>query len=92
MWSHICHGSRANVTEMELSVPARRCLDRRIPDLGTLKSELAAWEKQRDAATVDGNWQFTIADARVKLKKLCPNIQLQGTTDRVRRLHLTGAS
>ena len=71
------HGSWLNVAEMELSVLARQCLDRRIPDQATLTSEVAAWERDRNAAVVKVDWQFTTADAPVKLKKLYPTIQLQ---------------
>jgi hypothetical protein len=71
------HGSWLNVAEMELSVLARQCLDRRIPDLDTLKREVDAWQKTRNAAVVRVDWQFTTADARVKLKRLYPSVQLQ---------------
>jgi transposase len=71
------HGSWLNVAEMELSVLARQCLDRRIPDLPTLAREVAAWEQRRNDAVVGVHWQFTTADARVKLHKLYPTIQLQ---------------
>ena len=71
------HGSWLNIAEMELSVLARQCLDRRIPDMATLRREVAAWQKKRNAAKVRVDWQFTTADARVKLKKLYPTIQLQ---------------
>jgi hypothetical protein len=71
------HGSWLNVAEMELSVLARQCLDRRIPDEETLRREVAAWEQQRNAAVVKVDWQFTTADARVKLKRLYPTIELQ---------------
>ena len=69
------HGSWLNVAECELSCMTSQCLkDRRIGDLETLQSEIAAWstritEKQR---AVD--WQFTIDKARVKLKRLYPKI------------------
>lgn len=77
-WHHTPkHGSWLNVAEMELSVVARQCLDRRIPDLPTLRREVAAWEQRRNAAEVTVDWQFTTADARVKLKKLYPTIELQ---------------
>src|SRR5581483_10903167 len=59
------HGSWLNVAEMELSVLARQCLDRRIPDRETLQREVAAWERNRNAAVVKVNWQFATADARV---------------------------
>jgi transposase len=71
------HGSWLNVAEMELSVVARQCLDRRIADLETLRREVAAWVATRNAAVVKVDWQFTTADARVKLKKLYPSIELQ---------------
>jgi hypothetical protein len=62
---------------MELSVLARQCLDRRIPDQEALRREVAAWEEARNAAVVKVDWQFTTADARVKLKRLYPMIELQ---------------
>ena len=71
------HGRWRNVAEMELRVVARQCLDRRIPDLATLRREVAAWQKSRNAAVVTVDWQFTTADARIKLKKLYPTIELQ---------------
>jgi transposase len=71
------HGSWLNMAEIELSVLARQCLDRRIPDRATLAREVAAWEARRNAAGVTADWQFTTADARVKLKKLYPTIQVQ---------------
>ncbi len=43
----------------------------------TLKREVAAWEQKRNAAVVTIEWHFTTTHARVKLKKLYPNIQLQ---------------
>jgi hypothetical protein len=77
-WHHTPkHGSWLNVAEMELSVLARQCLDRRIPDLENLKREVAAWQQARNAAVVKVEWHFTTADARVKLKKLYPTIELQ---------------
>jgi hypothetical protein len=71
------HGSGLNVAGMELGVVARQCLDRRIPDLATLRREVSAWEARRNAAVVKVEWQFTTADARLKLKRLYPTIQLQ---------------
>jgi hypothetical protein len=62
---------------MELSVLARQCLDRRIPDLPTLAREVAAWEEHRNAAVVKVHWQFTTADARVRLTRLYPTLELQ---------------
>ena len=71
------HGSWLNVAEMELSVLARQCLDRRIPDTEPLVREVTAWQQKRNAAVVKVDCQFTTADARVKLMRLSPTIQLQ---------------
>lgn len=69
------HGSWMNMAELELSVLARQCLDRRIPDLDALRREVAAWELDRNAAMVRVDWQFTTADARVRLKRLYPVLE-----------------
>ncbi len=71
------HGSWLNVAEIELSVLARQCLGRRIPDSPTLTSEVAHWERQRNTAKTAVHWQFTTADARIKLRKLYPTMQPQ---------------
>src|SRR5262245_15548656 len=71
------HGSWLNMAELELSVVARQCLDRRIPDLEVLGREVAAWERDRNAAVAGVAWQFTADDARVKLARLYPTIELQ---------------
>jgi hypothetical protein len=71
------HGSWLNMAEIELSVLARQCLDRRVPDAEALKREVAAWQERRNTAAVKADWQFTTADARVKLKKLYPTVQVQ---------------
>jgi hypothetical protein len=66
------HGSWLNMAESELSVLSGQCLDRRIPDKQTLIEEVAAWEAARNKKHVEADWQFTTADARVKLKRLYP--------------------
>lgn len=71
------HGSWLNIAECELSVLARQCLARRIEDAETLAAEVAAWERERNAARVTVDWQFTTADARVKLKRLYPALKTQ---------------
>jgi hypothetical protein len=69
------HGSWLNMAEIELSVFARQCLNRRIPDQDTLRHEVAALEAERNRSPSAVNWRFTTADARIKLKKLYPVIQ-----------------
>ena len=68
------HGSWLNMAESELAVLSSQCLDRRIPDKPKLISEVAAWEKARNKYNAVADWQFTTADARVKLKHLYPAI------------------
>jgi len=69
------HGSWLNMAEIELSVLGRQCLGQRIPDMKTLATEVAAWTRDRNAKQVRVDWQFTTADARVKLKRLYPVLQ-----------------
>ena len=67
------HGSWLNMAESELSVLSSQCLDRRIPDKQTLTEEVAACEADRNKYHAKADWQFTTADARVKLKRLYPS-------------------
>ena len=66
------HGSWLDMAESELGVLSSQCLDRRIPDKQTLIKEVAAWEARRNRHHTKADWQFTTADARVKLKRLYP--------------------
>ena len=68
------HGSWLNMAEIEFSALSRQCLDRRIPDKDTIVREIAAWNKMRNEENVIVDWQFTTEDARIKLKKLYPNL------------------
>lgn len=64
------HGSWLNMAEIELSVLARQCLDRRIAHKEVLKQEIAAWEKRRNELSCKVDWQFTTVDARIICHKL----------------------
>jgi uncharacterized small protein (DUF1192 family) len=66
------HGSWLDMAESELGVLSSQCLDRRIPDQQVLKEEIEAWEADRNRKHAKADWQFTTADARVKLKRLYP--------------------
>jgi uncharacterized small protein (DUF1192 family) len=68
------HGSWLDLAESELSVLSRQCLDRRIPDKQTLTEEVAAWQAERNKKHAKADWQFTTADARVRLKRLYPSL------------------
>lgn len=71
------HGSWLNMAECELSVLGRQCLNRRIPDLQTLTDEVASWQDLRNAGQVTIDWHFSTHDARIKLKRLYPNTNVQ---------------
>jgi len=66
------HGSWLNIAELEWSVLARQCLDRRIPDTATLEAEVAAWVAARNVEQVRTEWRFTKEDARQRLPWLYP--------------------
>jgi len=67
------HGSWLDMAESELGVLSSQCLDRRIPDKQTLTKEVAAWQADRNRRHTKADWQFTTADARIKLKRLYPS-------------------
>jgi DDE superfamily endonuclease len=68
------HGSWLNVAEIELSVLARQCLDRRIESAEELRREVGAWEAERNERAVEVRWRFTTAEARIKLHRLYPSL------------------
>lgn len=69
------HGSWLDMAEIELAVLASQCLDRRIPTIDRLTTEIAAWEAERNETATTVKWRFTTADARIKLKHLYPSHQ-----------------
>jgi hypothetical protein len=69
------HGSWLDMAEIELSVLARQCLDRRIATREQLEAAVAAWEAERNERGVEVKWRFTTADARIKLHRLYPVLQ-----------------
>ena len=68
------HASWLNMVEIEIGVLSEQCLDRRIPDEDTLRSEIAAWTAPRNERRATVDWRFTTSDARLKLKRLYPDI------------------
>ena len=69
------HGSWLNMAEIELSVLSRQRLDRRIESAEVLRREVGAREGDRNERGVGVEWQFTTADARIKLRRLYPATQ-----------------
>lgn len=63
------HASWLNMAEIEIGVMNKQCLDRRIPDMETLKAELHAWETNRNAKKASIRWMFNVDSARNKLHR-----------------------
>jgi transposase len=66
------HASWLNLVEIEIGVMVAQCLDRRIPDKAMLISEVAQWERRRNAERARIKWVFTVDRARVKLGRSYP--------------------
>lgn len=69
------HASWLNMAEIEISVVARQCLNRRIADMSSLQREVDAWQTRRNLQGGSVDWRFTTDDARNKLKRLYPEIK-----------------
>ncbi len=70
------HGSWLNMAEIELSILSRQCLSQRIDMKLTLSQEVYAWESKRNHAESTIDWRFTTKDARIKLKRLYPSLNV----------------
>ena len=68
------HGSWLNMAEIELSILSRQCMNDYFESIEELTTAIAAWESSRNETESGINWQFTTADARIKLRKLYPVI------------------
>jgi hypothetical protein len=68
------HGSWLDMAEIELGILGRQCLSRRIENVSDLRREMTTWKRDRNSSGTKVNWQFTTADARIKLRKLYPSI------------------
>ncbi|HEY5616477.1 MAG TPA: IS630 family transposase [Vicinamibacterales bacterium] len=66
------HASWLNMVEIEIGVMVSQCLDRRIPDKAILITEIAAWERRRNAEQARIKWMFTVDRAREKLRRVYP--------------------
>jgi predicted AAA+ superfamily ATPase len=61
------------MAEIELHVLNLQCLNRHIATIEEMQSEVEAWQNNRNNKSSKINWQFTTADARIKLKRLYPS-------------------
>lgn len=71
------HGSWLNIAEIELSVLKRQCLKGRLPDMDMVIQTVQAWEQRRNQAEATIDWRFTTEDARIKLKRLYPVVNVR---------------
>jgi hypothetical protein len=63
------------MAECEFAVLAGQCLDRRIPNIETLREEISAWQGPRNQRQTKIHWQFGTDVARIKLKRLYPPLE-----------------
>ena len=70
------HGSWLNMAETEINIMNSQCLNRRLDDQALIASEVAEWERKRNAAKARIHWTFTLAAARRKLRKVYPSIEV----------------
>ena len=68
------HASWLNMVEIEIGVLRSQCLDRRIGERERLVSEIAAWERQRNAQGARIKWMFTTERARTKPAHAYPGL------------------
>ena len=61
------HASWLNMVEIEIGVLRTQCLDRRIAERAELESEIAIWERRRNANKEKIHWMFNCEKAREKL-------------------------
>ena len=66
------HASWLNMVEIEIGVLRSQCLDRRIATEQQLRSEIATWERQRNASSSRIKWMFTTEKARAKMRRAYP--------------------
>jgi len=70
------HGSWLNVAECELSILSRHCLRGRTGSIAALRRKVVPWASERNRRQRGVDWQFSTADARIKLKRLYPHVQM----------------
>lgn len=68
------HGSWLDIAEIGINIMTRQCLNRKIPSIEALQSELAAWSEKYNNDPSPVEWQFTTTESRIKLKRLYPDV------------------
>jgi transposase len=68
------HASWLNMVEIEIGVLRTMCLDRRIEQRSVLETEIATWERRRNANREKIQWMFNCEKARKKMRHAYPQI------------------
>jgi len=68
-------GSWLNMAEIEFSAVSKQCLNRRLPDVETLRNEVTAWVDERNSLHKTVNWKFSKNKARIKLERHYKNVR-----------------
>jgi len=68
-------GSWLNMAEIEFAALSKQCLDRRLPEVETLRREVLAWAERRNQEGKTVHWKFSQDKAREKLHRLYSNVQ-----------------
>ena len=68
------HGSWLNIAEIELGAYKRQCVAGRIDSVDRMREMTRAWNENRNTRQCKVDWQFTVDKARIKLKRLYPNL------------------
>lgn len=70
------HASWLNMAEIEIGVFQHSCLRRRVESIDALKRRVAALERERNSANATIDWRFTTGDARIRLQRLYPKLDV----------------
>ena len=70
------HGSWLDMAEIEIGIFERGCLGKRVASVDELTQRVAALEAERNTAPATINWRFTADDARIKLARLYPKLEV----------------
>lgn len=70
------HSSWLNMAEVEISVLSRQCLDQRLASRTIVETQIRAWKSRRNDRQATIDWQFSVPNARDKLRRLYPAVQV----------------
>lgn len=77
------HASWLNMVEIEIGVLRKQCLERRIAERAELESEIAIWERRRNASGDKIKWLFNCEKARKKMRHAYPQLLSECDATRV---------